>query len=244
MNDIVNWRFDIESLNVAPRKPSHDPEERVLALLDSNSVKLPTGQFETCLLWKSDDKVMPESYDTAMRRLRGIKKKLLKNDCWKNEYCKQINYLLKNEYAEPAPNKFTSKRLCVERMEDWDIQNDTLGFNLGLRNTPIEILKTSLPLTKRQVTSAVLFVFDPLGLASPVLITGKTELEEHTTVKYWRWVPMKLYVADDATRGPATEFDETHRWFRDPVFLCKNEDEWPQEILESGRRGRKGRVRS
>ncbi|GBP05352.1 hypothetical protein EVAR_76778_1 [Eumeta japonica] len=37
----------------------------------------------------------------------------------------------------------------------WDIKNVTLGFNLELRNTPTEILKTSLPPTKRQATMGV-----------------------------------------------------------------------------------------
>ncbi|GBP94752.1 hypothetical protein EVAR_61520_1 [Eumeta japonica] len=54
---------------------------------------------------------MPESYDTAMRRLRSIEKKLSKNDNLKREYCEQINNLLKNGYAEPAPNQSTSERL-------------------------------------------------------------------------------------------------------------------------------------
>ncbi|GBP97230.1 hypothetical protein EVAR_91848_1 [Eumeta japonica] len=395
---------------------------------------------------------MPESYDTAMRRLRSIEKKLSKNDNLKREYCEQINNLLKNGYAEPAPNQSTSERLwylphfavthpqkkkvrlvfdaaartngkCLndalltgpdlirsllgvlvrfrqgrvavsadikEMFLRWDINNDALGFNLGLRNTPTEVLETSLPPTKRQVTSAVMSVFDPLGLASPVLITGKcmlqdiwrsgidwdetieadahkkwlkwvndikklasiriprcispghtegelhvfvdaseksyaaavywriklsehesavsliagkarvaplkvisiprlelqaallgarlassilteielnvtrkifwtdsrtvlswirsdprsfkpfvahrlAELEEHTTVKCWRWVPTKLNVADDATRDPPTHFDETHRWFHGPDFLRKSEDEWPQETVESER---------
>ncbi|GBP67850.1 hypothetical protein EVAR_86676_1 [Eumeta japonica] len=111
LNDIVKRHFEIESLGVAPRKPSHDPEERALVLLDSNSVRLPSGQFETCLLWKSDNETMPESYDTAMRRLRSIEKKLSKNDNLKHEYCEQINNLLKNGYAEPAPNQSTSERL-------------------------------------------------------------------------------------------------------------------------------------
>ncbi|GBP48109.1 hypothetical protein EVAR_74614_1 [Eumeta japonica] len=111
LNDIVKRHFEIESLGVAPRKPSHDPEERALVLLDSNSVRLPSGQFETCLLWKSDNETMPESYDTAMRRLRSMEKKLSKNDNLKREYCEQINNLLKNGYAEPAPNQSTSERL-------------------------------------------------------------------------------------------------------------------------------------
>ncbi|GBP06863.1 hypothetical protein EVAR_62946_1 [Eumeta japonica] len=93
LNDIVKRHFEIDP-SAWLRKPSHDPEERALVLLDSNSVRLPSGQFETCLLWKSDNETMPESYDTAMRRLRSIKK-LSKNDNLKREYCEQINNLLK-----------------------------------------------------------------------------------------------------------------------------------------------------
>ncbi|GBP81909.1 hypothetical protein EVAR_65086_1 [Eumeta japonica] len=72
LNEILKQHFNIESIGVASRELSHDPKKRAFALLDSESVRLPRGQFETCLLWKSDNEVMPESYDTAMRRLRGI----------------------------------------------------------------------------------------------------------------------------------------------------------------------------
>ncbi|GBP92591.1 hypothetical protein EVAR_77082_1 [Eumeta japonica] len=50
----------------------------------------------------------------------------------------------------------------------------------------------------------------------PFVAHRLAELEEHTTVKSWRWVPTKLNVADDATRDPPTHFDETHRWFHGP----------------------------
>ncbi|GBP48634.1 hypothetical protein EVAR_28020_1 [Eumeta japonica] len=49
----------------------------------------------------------------------------------------------------------------------WDINNDALGFNLGLRNTPTEVLETSLPPTKRQVTSAVMSAIHRSSLARP-----------------------------------------------------------------------------
>ncbi|GBP04144.1 hypothetical protein EVAR_68532_1 [Eumeta japonica] len=47
------------------------------------------------------------------------------------------------------------------------------------------------------------------------------ELEEHTTVKCGRWGSTKLNDIDDATRGPPTDFNETHWWFRGPDFLRK-----------------------
>ncbi|GBP07766.1 hypothetical protein EVAR_77968_1 [Eumeta japonica] len=58
LNDIVKRHFEIESLGVAPNRATI--QKRALVLLDSNSVRLPSGQFETCLLWKSDNETMPE----------------------------------------------------------------------------------------------------------------------------------------------------------------------------------------
>ncbi|GBP97621.1 hypothetical protein EVAR_72624_1 [Eumeta japonica] len=82
-----------------------------------------------------------------------------------------------------------------------------------------------------------------LGSLRPTVVqtvcrSSSAELEEHTTVKCWRWVPTKLNVADDATRDPPTHFDETHRWFHGPDFLRKSEDKWPQLLNEqpTGRR--------
>ncbi|GBP37605.1 hypothetical protein EVAR_34642_1 [Eumeta japonica] len=59
----------------------------------------------------------------------------------------------------------------------------------------------------------------------PLVAHRQAELEEHTTVKCWRWVLTKLNVADNATRGPSTDFDETHPRFDSLDFLRKNEDD-------------------
>lgn len=52
-------------------------------------------------------------------------------------------------------------------------------------------------------------------------------VEEHSTVKEWRWVPTKLNVADDATRAVPRDFNSTHRWYTGPEFLRRPEEEWP-----------------
>ncbi|GBP79563.1 hypothetical protein EVAR_52021_1 [Eumeta japonica] len=57
--ETLHIHFDIKFLGVAPRKPSHDPEKKALALLDGNSMRLPSRHFGTYLLWKSRNKMMP-----------------------------------------------------------------------------------------------------------------------------------------------------------------------------------------
>nr|XP_034840862.1 uncharacterized protein LOC117996834 [Maniola hyperantus] len=59
----------------------------------------------------------------------------------------------------------------------WFTKEDSIGFRTSLRNTPQEVLQEKRIPTKREVTSAVMSTFDPLGLASPVLIQGKKLLQ-------------------------------------------------------------------
>ncbi|CAH2102800.1 unnamed protein product [Euphydryas editha] len=59
----------------------------------------------------------------------------------------------------------------------WFTRRDSIGFRANLRNTPEEIAKGLQVPTKREVTSAVMSTFDPLGLALPVLIQGKKLLQ-------------------------------------------------------------------
>nr|XP_049703884.1 uncharacterized protein LOC126056149 [Helicoverpa armigera] len=60
----------------------------------------------------------------------------------------------------------------------WFTTTDKLGFRANLRNTPQDIASGIRTPTKREVTSAVMSTFDPLGLASPVLIQGKKLLQD------------------------------------------------------------------
>ncbi|XP_045763680.1 uncharacterized protein LOC123866269 [Maniola jurtina] len=60
----------------------------------------------------------------------------------------------------------------------WLVKEDALAFNVGLRNTSEELMNGKKILTKREVMSAVMSTFDPLGFATPVLIQGKKLIQD------------------------------------------------------------------
>ncbi|GBP24672.1 hypothetical protein EVAR_15878_1 [Eumeta japonica] len=103
------------------------------------------------------------------------------------------------------------------------------------RVAPLKVI--SIPRLELQAALSILIRSDPRSF-KPFVAHRLAELEEHTTVKCWRWVPTKLNVADDATRDPPTHFDETHRWFHGPDFRAKAKTNGRRKLLKANdRRG-------
>ncbi|CAH2099941.1 unnamed protein product [Euphydryas editha] len=59
----------------------------------------------------------------------------------------------------------------------WNPQNDSLGFNLNLARVPPALLDNAAP-TKREILKIIMSIYDPLGLASPVIVRGKQIMQE------------------------------------------------------------------
>ncbi|CAH2090792.1 unnamed protein product [Euphydryas editha] len=59
----------------------------------------------------------------------------------------------------------------------WNPQNDSLGFNLNLARVPPALLDNTAP-TKREILKIIMSIYDPLGLASPVIVRGKQIMQE------------------------------------------------------------------
>ncbi|XP_045776074.1 uncharacterized protein LOC123874629 [Maniola jurtina] len=88
-NKMENMRkefFDMEALGISPRRQKSDPEERGMKILKENSRRLPDGRFDTSLLWKQDDFVVPNNYDDAFKRLKTLEKKLNRDPVLKEKY--------------------------------------------------------------------------------------------------------------------------------------------------------------
>ncbi|XP_045765275.1 uncharacterized protein LOC123867328 [Maniola jurtina] len=88
-NKMENMRkefFNMEALGISPRRQKSNPEERAMKIQKENSRRLPDGRFETSLLWKQDDFVVPNNYDDAFKRLKILEKKSDRDPVLKEKY--------------------------------------------------------------------------------------------------------------------------------------------------------------
>ena len=60
------------------------------------------------------------------------------------------------------------------------------------------------------------------------------QIHEGSNVSQWRYVPSKMYPADDTSRGlDANKNKSFSNWFKGPKFLWHNETSWPAEKTEA-----------
>ncbi|XP_023953383.2 uncharacterized protein LOC112057126 [Bicyclus anynana] len=110
INKLIKNHFDLDSLGITQRKPTNDPEQRALDILQKTTHRLPEGRFECGLLWKTDDETMPINRGNALRRLKGLERKFTKDQNFKISYTEQIRKLLDSGYAELATTTPISPR--------------------------------------------------------------------------------------------------------------------------------------
>ncbi|XP_048484641.1 uncharacterized protein LOC125490208 [Plutella xylostella] len=103
MEVMMKEHFALESLGVEPKRSYNDTDRRALQLLEDNTKSLPAGGYETRLLWKDLDYKPPNNYESALRRLELLEKKLDKNADLKRRYKAQLQVLIDQGYAERAP---------------------------------------------------------------------------------------------------------------------------------------------
>ncbi|XP_075990336.1 uncharacterized protein LOC142985987 [Anticarsia gemmatalis] len=95
MEKMMKEFFDLEA-----KKRRNDPDERALEILNAHSRRLPEGRFETALLWKNENRTIPNNFDNAFKRLVNLEKKLDREPKLKTQYEERIQNHLNSGYAE------------------------------------------------------------------------------------------------------------------------------------------------
>lgn len=93
MNDLIKQSFSTEDFGVkiVNAKPRSREDERAMQIMEVTTKKIPSvDRYETGLLWKTDHVQLPDSYPTALGRLRCQERKMDKDPVFATAYCNKI----------------------------------------------------------------------------------------------------------------------------------------------------------
>ncbi|KAL0882321.1 hypothetical protein ABMA27_000834 [Loxostege sticticalis] len=109
IHDDVKRSFTLDSLGVSG-KPRQNADDVRAAVILENSAQLVDGRWYVGLPWRDMDCQMPDSYPNALKRLKGIERKMSKDTGYASRYEERIQHLLENDFAEELKvNSATSK---------------------------------------------------------------------------------------------------------------------------------------
>lgn len=99
---LIRESFSTESFGVAVTNTRINLEERrAIELLEKTTRKISgENRYETGLLWKSDNISLPESRNTAVKRLLCVERKMDKDEDYHEKYCKKIQEYVDKKYLK------------------------------------------------------------------------------------------------------------------------------------------------
>ncbi|XP_048483479.1 uncharacterized protein LOC125489920 [Plutella xylostella] len=98
---LVRHHFAVDALGVAAFRKELPEHKRARELFEG-SVRRVGGRFEVGLPWRREGQHMPENYQSALRRLRAIERKIDRDPVFGSAYEKQMDNLFTKGYAVPA----------------------------------------------------------------------------------------------------------------------------------------------
>ncbi|XP_017461425.1 PREDICTED: uncharacterized protein LOC108354765, partial [Rhagoletis zephyria] len=133
LHDLVADYFTIESFGVKPAPPVESANDtRAKAILHTTTRRV-NGRYETGLLWRSDDIILPESYSMAYRRLLGIERKMQRDSTFAESYKEIMNSYIVKDYARKLqPEEISSVQNKTWYLPHFDVVNPNKPRKLRL----------------------------------------------------------------------------------------------------------------
>ncbi|XP_043482111.1 uncharacterized protein LOC122511116 [Leptopilina heterotoma] len=100
INEQIREFWTTESFGVSPVKKSLSSveEQRAKEIIDK-TLRRVNDRWEVGLLWKTDQEVLPESRENALRRLLSIERKMARDPIFKEKYSENMQAYIKKGYA-------------------------------------------------------------------------------------------------------------------------------------------------
>ncbi|XP_034836290.2 uncharacterized protein [Maniola hyperantus] len=116
-----------------------------------------------------------------------------------NSNSQRVLATIPNQLRAPAPTRLGTEHHSQEKTLGllWLPTEDTLAFNTTMNRVPREVYNQNRAPTKREALSAVMSIFDPLGLLSHFTITAKIILQSLWRLQVGWDEPVPTEIADD-----------------------------------------------
>lgn len=98
IHEEVRRSFTLDSLGVSGPPRQNADDVRAVAHLEKTA-KLVGGRWYVGLPWKNEHCTLPDSYSNALKRLKGIERKMEKDTGFADRYRERIKHLLDNDFA-------------------------------------------------------------------------------------------------------------------------------------------------
>lgn len=98
IHDEVRKSFTIDSMGVSAKPRLNAEDVRAETILEQTSTLI-NGQWHVGLPWRDEKCIMPDSFATAMSRLKGVLQKMKKDQDYAQRYKERITHLFENNYA-------------------------------------------------------------------------------------------------------------------------------------------------
>ncbi|XP_055634192.1 uncharacterized protein LOC129774475 [Toxorhynchites rutilus septentrionalis] len=100
LHDLLKVQYALED-SVIVKLPESDEDRRARLILEKTTRRV-GNRFETGLLWDKEDAELPNSYPMAVRRMKCLEQRLLKQPALFENVCSQIEQYQQKGYAHPA----------------------------------------------------------------------------------------------------------------------------------------------
>ncbi|XP_059058080.1 uncharacterized protein LOC131851585, partial [Achroia grisella] len=104
LESLIKEHYHLDSIGITKKDFHSINDERALAILNETTQRLPSGRFETGLLWRPDIISIPNSYKLALSRFHSLERKFKKDQNYAEAYKQYINGMIEKDYAELCTN--------------------------------------------------------------------------------------------------------------------------------------------
>nr|XP_049705396.1 uncharacterized protein LOC126056460 [Helicoverpa armigera] len=122
IHEEVRRSFAVDALGVCSKPPQNLDEVRAIAQLE-RSAELVDGRWVIGLPWKDESRIMPDSHPNALKRLKGIERKMNKDSGFAGRYRERVDYLFINNFARELREIGESSPTCIWYLSHFGVDN-------------------------------------------------------------------------------------------------------------------------